>query len=117
MLLFTSGTSGRPKGAMLSHRALLANIEQLAALDDPPVMRPDDVVLVLLPLFHSYALNAVLGLLAHPAPAQCSRHDRTRARRCGWCPRIAPLWWLRPRRSTGPGPTSQGWPTPCEVCG
>lgn len=65
VLLFTSGTSGRPKGAMLTHRALLANIEQLASLTEPPAMTPDDVVLVLLPLFHSYALNAVLGLLAY----------------------------------------------------
>lgn len=65
VLLFTSGTSGRPKGAMLTHRALLANIEQLASLSDPAAMTSDDVVLVLLPLFHSYALNAVLGLLAY----------------------------------------------------
>jgi len=59
-LLYTSGTSGRPRGAMLSHRALLANIEQVAAVEPPPT-RPDDVVLGLLPLFHVYGLNAVLG--------------------------------------------------------
>ena len=64
VLLFTSGTSGRPKGAMLSHRALLANLDQLAQLHDPPAMTGDDTVLVLLPLFHSYALNAALGLVA-----------------------------------------------------
>jgi long-chain acyl-CoA synthetase len=60
VLLYTSGTSGRPRGVMLSHRALLANIEQVGALD-PPVMTADDVVLGLLPLFHVYGLNAVLG--------------------------------------------------------
>jgi long-chain acyl-CoA synthetase len=60
LLLYTSGTSGRPRGAMLSHRALLANIAQTAAIEPAP-MRPDDVVLGLLPLFHVYGLNCVLG--------------------------------------------------------
>ena len=59
-LLYTSGTSGRPRAAMLSHRALLANIEQVAAVD-PPMIGADDVVLGVLPLFHVYGLNAVLG--------------------------------------------------------
>jgi long-chain acyl-CoA synthetase len=59
-LLYTSGTSGAPRGAMLTHRALLANLEQVAAIE-PPVMREDDVVLGLLPLFHIYGLNGVLG--------------------------------------------------------
>jgi long-chain acyl-CoA synthetase len=61
VLLFTSGTSGPAKGAMLSHRALLANIAQMRQLDPPP-MADDDVVLLVLPLFHIYALNAVLGM-------------------------------------------------------
>ncbi len=60
VILYTSGTSGRPRGAMLSHRALLANIEQTAAIEPPPVAA-DDVVLGLLPMFHVYGLNAVLG--------------------------------------------------------
>lgn len=59
-LLYTSGTSGRPRAAMLSHRALLANIEQVATVE-PPMMHGDDVVLCVLPLFHVYGLNAVLG--------------------------------------------------------
>jgi long-chain acyl-CoA synthetase len=64
VLLFTSGTSGRPKAAMLSHRALAANLDQLSALQEPPAMTPEDVVLCVLPLFHIYALNATLGLAA-----------------------------------------------------
>ena len=64
VLLYTSGTTGRPKGAMLSHRALLANLGQLAAIT-PAVMAPDDRVLLVLPLFHVYALNAGLGLAAY----------------------------------------------------
>jgi long-chain acyl-CoA synthetase len=63
VLLFTSGTSGRPKGAMLSHRALLANLEQCARIEPPP-MSADDVVLLVLPLFHIYGLNAGLGMVA-----------------------------------------------------
>lgn len=66
-LLYTSGTSGRPRAAMLSHRALLANIEQVAAIE-PPMIHGDDVVLGVLPLFHVYGLNAVLGgVLRHRA--------------------------------------------------
>jgi long-chain acyl-CoA synthetase len=63
VLMFTSGTSGRPKGAMLSHRALLANLRQCLALDPSP-MTADDVVLLVLPLCHVYGLNAGLGLVA-----------------------------------------------------
>lgn len=60
VLLYTSGTSGRPRGAMLSHAALLANIEQVAQVE-PPMIVGRDVVLGVLPLFHVYGLNAVLG--------------------------------------------------------
>ncbi|QWF22898.1 AMP-binding protein [Nocardioides sp. LMS-CY] len=59
-LLYTSGTSGLPRAAMLTHRALLANIEQCAQVE-PPMIHGDDVVLGVLPLFHVYGLNAVLG--------------------------------------------------------
>ncbi|MXG89834.1 class I adenylate-forming enzyme family protein [Nocardioides flavescens] len=59
-LLYTSGTSGRPRGAMLTHRALLANVEQLGGVEAAR-LGPDDVVLGVLPLFHVYGLNAVLG--------------------------------------------------------
>ncbi|MFL6132968.1 MAG: class I adenylate-forming enzyme family protein [Nocardioidaceae bacterium] len=59
-LLYTSGTSGRPRAAMLTHRALLANIEQVADVD-PSMITGDDVVFGVLPLFHVYGLNAVLG--------------------------------------------------------
>lgn len=60
VLLYTSGTSGRPRAAMLSHRALAANIAQAAAVV-PPMINGRDVVLGVLPLFHVYGLNAVLG--------------------------------------------------------
>ncbi|MET0820370.1 MAG: AMP-binding protein [Aeromicrobium sp.] len=60
VVLYTSGTSGKPRGAMLTHRALIANTEQIAALQ-PPAMTPDDICLGLLPMFHIYGLNCVLG--------------------------------------------------------
>lgn len=59
-LLYTSGASGRPRAAMLTHRALLANADQIAAVE-PPMLAADDVILGVLPLFHVYGLNAVLG--------------------------------------------------------
>jgi long-chain acyl-CoA synthetase len=62
-LCYTSGTTGRPRGAMLTSGALRANQEQCLAMDPPPV-RPDDRVLLVLPLFHVYGLNAGFGLVA-----------------------------------------------------
>nr|WP_204262134.1 AMP-binding protein [Blastococcus saxobsidens] len=62
-LCYTSGTTGRPRGAMLTSGALRANQEQCLAMDRPPV-RSDDRVLLVLPLFHVYGLNAGFGLVA-----------------------------------------------------
>jgi long-chain acyl-CoA synthetase len=64
VLLYTSGTSGRPKGAMLTHRALAANHDQLARIE-PPVLSATDVVLLAIPFFHAYGLNTGLGAIAH----------------------------------------------------
>ncbi len=63
-LLFTSGTAGSPKAAVLTHGSLLANIEQvelrvgLAAL-------ANDVGILAVPPFHILGLNAVLGVQAY----------------------------------------------------
>jgi long-chain acyl-CoA synthetase len=61
VLLFTAGTAGMPKPAMLTHGSLLANLEQMQA---HPGLRvgADDVALAVLPLFHVFGLNVVLGL-------------------------------------------------------
>ena len=58
VLLYTAGTSGEPKAAMLSHRALLSHVHNVASFD---ILGRDDVVLAMLPLFHVFGLNAVLG--------------------------------------------------------
>ncbi len=62
LLLFTAGTSGRPKGAMLTHGALRANTESLLSLEAPSAVQAGDIVLAVLPMFHVYGLNTVLNL-------------------------------------------------------
>lgn len=59
-LIFTSGTAGDSKAAMLSHGNLLANIEQGGSAPDRA--RAGDVVFGVLPLFHIFGLNVVLGV-------------------------------------------------------
>lgn len=58
VLLYTAGTSGDAKAVMLTHRALLSHQEHLARLQ---MFDARTVVLALLPLFHVFGLNAVLG--------------------------------------------------------
>lgn len=58
-LVYTSGTTGRPKGAMLTRGNLSASQDQ--TLDGRFKVRPDDHVLLTLPLAHIYALNVGLG--------------------------------------------------------
>ena len=55
VVLFTSGSEGKPKGVVLPHRAILANIAQVRAVIDFSV---DDKVLNALPVFHSFGLTA-----------------------------------------------------------
>jgi long-chain acyl-CoA synthetase len=61
VLIFTSGTAGSPKAAMLTHGNLYANIRQAHAAGGEE-QRPDDVVFGVLPLFHIFGLNVVLGV-------------------------------------------------------
>ncbi|MFK0073673.1 AMP-binding protein [Arthrobacter woluwensis] len=58
-LPFSSGTSGKPKGVMLTHRNLVANVQQSRALLE---VDRDDVLLALLPFFHIYGMTVLLNL-------------------------------------------------------
>jgi long-chain acyl-CoA synthetase len=62
VLQYTGGTTGSPKGAMLTHKNLVANTMQAGSLD--PKMKPggQDVIVGVLPLFHIYAMTTVMNL-------------------------------------------------------
>ena len=59
LILYTSGTTGRPKGVVLSHRNLMANA---ASCRQAGVFGPQDSFLCLLPFFHTYAITGTILL-------------------------------------------------------
>ena len=68
VICYTSGTTGRPKGALLSHANLLANLESFSELPRLQ-LQADDVRLGLLPFFHVFGLNVVLNAAARQGAA------------------------------------------------
>lgn len=75
VILFTSGTEGAPKGVVLSHRNILANVEQIS---EHVELLPTDIFFNPLPTFHCYGLTAgalwpILNghpVVLHPTPLQ-----------------------------------------------
>jgi len=59
LIQYTGGTTGSPKGAMLTHQNLTANARQVVAIDPEPDM--EDRILGVLPLFHVFANTCVLN--------------------------------------------------------
>jgi long-chain acyl-CoA synthetase len=68
-LLYTGGTTGLSKGAMLSHRNLSYNAQQLLAWFTE-YQRGNETVLSVLPLFHSYGLTVAMSLAVAGAATQ-----------------------------------------------
>lgn len=60
VLMFTSGTAGSPRAAMLTHGNLLANISQSRSAEGH--IDHGDVIFGVLPLFHIFGLNVVVGV-------------------------------------------------------
>ena len=73
VILFSSGSEGMPKGVVLTHRNVLANIKQTTDMLNP---LEDDVIVACLPLFHAFGLTATtmlpliegIPMLTHPDP-------------------------------------------------
>ncbi len=61
-LPFSSGTTGLPKGVMLSHYNLVANVYQTLTPGECGAIAEDDVLLCFLPLYHIYGLTIGLNL-------------------------------------------------------
>ena len=77
-LIFTSGSSGEPKGVVLSHRNILANVAQFGSRLN---LKSDDSLLGCLPLFHSFGCTVTLwfpiiygvNLVTYPTPLEVKK--------------------------------------------
>ncbi|KAF5932638.1 hypothetical protein HYC85_028809 [Camellia sinensis] len=60
-LPYSSGTTGLPKGVMLTHKGLVTSVAQQVDGENPNLyIHSEDVMMCVLPLFHIYSLNSVL---------------------------------------------------------
>lgn len=61
-VLYSSATTGLPKGVMLTHYNLVANVLQTAAVEE---MAKEDVIVAIIPFFHVYGFSSVMNLGLH----------------------------------------------------
>lgn len=61
LILFSGGTTGAPKGAMLSYKNMMAVGLQSNAWNKAGMMTHNDVTIALMPMFHAYGFNGVIG--------------------------------------------------------
>ncbi len=81
-LQYTSGTTGKPKGVMISHRALVSNTYAIAR---GMSQTADDVGVSWLPLFHDMGLiGALLRSICHPGPLHVMPPERFIVKPIGW---------------------------------
>jgi long-chain acyl-CoA synthetase len=62
VLQYTGGTTGTPKGAMLTHHNIFANVVQMTTLHIPALRRGDERYLLVIPFFHIYGFT--VGMMA-----------------------------------------------------
>ncbi len=60
-LPYSSGTTGMPKGVMLTHHNLVAELCSVGGVTDAALVLPDDIVLAFLPFFHIYGIVAFMN--------------------------------------------------------
>jgi len=66
-LQYTGGTTGLPKGAMLSHRNLMASLVQIRSFLLYEHQDAQDTALAIMPFFHVYGMNGLMNLGVHLA--------------------------------------------------
>ncbi len=66
VMLYTSGTTGRPKGVMLTHGILLASAETVVEAYELPLKKPPMIMLTALPLAHIYGLGMLNSSYLYP---------------------------------------------------
>lgn len=64
-LQYTGGTTGVPKGAMLTHRNMVANVEQVVAWMSPALQEGREIIVTPLPLYHIFSLTVNLLSFLH----------------------------------------------------
>ncbi len=79
-LIFTSGTTGRPKGVMLTQRNIAANVD---AMDEVIDIRGTDVLMGILPFFHSFGYTGTLWTILSTDARAVYHHNPLEARQIG----------------------------------